>query len=68
VALFKGKEMTKEEKADIMHALELGLDSMILVRDKWFETYGMKYKPHVLLDMNSNIELVEKAQEIMRLA
>ena len=61
--------MTTEEKSDIMYALELGLDAIILERDIWIEKYGeSSYRPHVLAGLNGDIELVEKAQEIMRLS
>jgi hypothetical protein len=60
--------MTTEEKELIMQALKLGFEAMILERDTHVVTYGTSHHPRVLKNMNIDIEIVEKALEIMRLA
>jgi hypothetical protein len=60
--------MNESEKSDIMHALELGLDCMILERDEWLDKNGEIYRPHVLKRMNLDIKFVEKVQELLRLS
>lgn len=60
--------MTTEEKADVMEALELGLDALILERDTHIEKYGSSFRPYILDQMNIDIDRAKKAQELMWLA